>query len=131
MAQLILSAASAAGRAGIGTILARTVASTATSYAAGAAERLIFGPRKRTVEGPRLESFTIQASTSGSDPGLGGSTVNATITVTAVNDPPTITPTASPTRMFRIFASEVGAAYQSHGWRSAGVRGTILVFENE
>lgn len=65
MAQLILSAASAAGRAGVGTILARTVASTAASYAAGAAERLIFGPRKRTVEGPRLDSFTIQASTEG------------------------------------------------------------------
>ncbi|OFW98701.1 MAG: hypothetical protein A3E78_12730 [Alphaproteobacteria bacterium RIFCSPHIGHO2_12_FULL_63_12] len=65
MAQLILSAAAAAGRAGIGTILARTVASTAASYVAGAAERLIFGPRKRTVEGPRLDSFTIQSSTEG------------------------------------------------------------------
>lgn len=65
MAQLILSAASAAGRAGIGTLIARTVASTAASYAAGVAERLIFGPRKRTVEGPRLESFTIQSSTEG------------------------------------------------------------------
>jgi hypothetical protein len=65
MAQLILSAASAAGKAGIGTILARTVASTAASYAAGIAERLIFGPRKRTVEGPRLEGFQIQSSTEG------------------------------------------------------------------
>lgn len=65
MAQLILSAASAAGRAGAGQILARTVASTAASYAAGVAERLIFGPRKRTVEGPRLESFSIQSSTEG------------------------------------------------------------------
>ena len=65
MAQLILSAASAVGRAGLGTILARTVASTAAAYAAGAAERLIFGPRKRTVEGPRLDSFTLQSSTEG------------------------------------------------------------------
>lgn len=65
MAQLVLSAASAVGKAGIGTIIARTVASTAASYAAGAAERLIFSPRKRTVEGPRLDSFTIQASTEG------------------------------------------------------------------
>ncbi len=69
MAQLILSAAGSAfsgvAKAGLGTILARTVASTAASYAAGAAERLIFGPRKRTVEGPRLESFQIQSSTEG------------------------------------------------------------------
>lgn len=65
MAQLILSAASAVGKAGIGTILARTVASTAAAYAAGFAERLLFGPKKRTVEGPRLESFQIQASTEG------------------------------------------------------------------
>jgi hypothetical protein len=65
MAQLILSAASAVGKAGIGTILARTVASTAASYAAGIAERLIFGPRKRTVEGPRLEGFKVQSSTEG------------------------------------------------------------------
>lgn len=65
MAQLILTAASAVGRAGAGQIIARTLASTAASYAAGVAERLIFGPRKRTVEGPRLESFTIQSSTEG------------------------------------------------------------------
>jgi hypothetical protein len=69
MAQLILSAAgsvaASAGKAGLGTLLARTVASTAASYAAGLAERLIFGPRKRTVEGPRLESFQIQSSTEG------------------------------------------------------------------
>ncbi len=69
MAQLILSAAGsiagAAGKAGLGTILARTVASTASAYAAGVAERLIFGPRKRTVEGPRLEGFHIQSSTEG------------------------------------------------------------------
>lgn len=69
MAQLVLSAAtsaiSAVGRAGVGAILARTVASTAAAYAAGFAERLIFGPKKRTVEGPRLESFQVQASTEG------------------------------------------------------------------
>ncbi len=34
-------------------------------------------------------SFTVQASLSNNDTGLGGSTVNATITVTAVNDDPT------------------------------------------
>jgi hypothetical protein len=69
MAQLILSAAGSAfsgvAKAGLGTILARTVASTAAAYAAGAAERLIFGPRKRTVEGPRLQGFQIQSSTEG------------------------------------------------------------------
>ncbi len=69
MAQLVLTAAtsigSAAARAGVGAALARTVASTAASYAAGAAERLIFGPRKRRVEGPRLDAFQIQASTEG------------------------------------------------------------------
>ena len=36
-------------------------------------------------------SFTVQASTSNADAGLGGSTVNATITVNAVNDAPTRT----------------------------------------
>ena len=36
-------------------------------------------------------SFTIQASTSNGDAGLGGSTVNATITVTAVADTPSVT----------------------------------------
>ena len=35
-------------------------------------------------------SFTVQASTSNGDAGLGGSTVNATITVNAVNDAPTL-----------------------------------------
>ena len=35
-------------------------------------------------------SFTIQASTSSGDAGLGGSTVVATITVNAVNDAPTL-----------------------------------------
>ncbi|MCA8888674.1 MAG: hypothetical protein KDA46_07600, partial [Parvularculaceae bacterium] len=65
MAQLILSAGAAVGKAGIGAAIARTVATTAASYAAGVAERLIFGPRKRTVEGPRLESFSVQASTEG------------------------------------------------------------------
>lgn len=65
MAQLVLSAASAAGRAGIGQFVARTIATTAASYAAGVAERLIFGPRKRTLEGPRLDGFSIQSSTEG------------------------------------------------------------------
>ena len=42
-------------------------------------------------------SFTIQASTSNADGGLGGSTVNATITVNAVNDAPLLDNTKSPT----------------------------------
>ncbi|MEL7489093.1 MAG: glycoside hydrolase/phage tail family protein [Pseudomonadota bacterium] len=69
MAQLVLSAASSAaaaiGNAGIGAAIARTAASTAASFVAGRVDRLIFGPQKRTVEGPRLESFTVQASTEG------------------------------------------------------------------
>jgi hypothetical protein len=69
MTQLILSAAGtvagAAGRAGVGTLLSRSLAATAASYAAGAAERLLFGPRKRTVEGPRLDAFPLQSSTEG------------------------------------------------------------------
>lgn len=69
MAQLILTAAtgavSAAGRAGIGAFLARTAATTAAAFAAGQADRLIFGPHKRKVTGPRLQSFSVQASTEG------------------------------------------------------------------
>ncbi|MEX0643736.1 MAG: glycoside hydrolase TIM-barrel-like domain-containing protein, partial [Parvularculaceae bacterium] len=60
MAQLILTAASSVGSA-----LAQTVAVTAASYAAGIADRLLFGPRKRKITGPRLESFSVQASTEG------------------------------------------------------------------
>ena len=41
-------------------------------------------------------SFTIQASTSSADGGLGGSTVTATITVNAVNDAPVLDNTKSP-----------------------------------
>ncbi|MFC2954037.1 glycoside hydrolase/phage tail family protein [Marinicaulis aureus] len=69
MAQLLLTAAQGAAGAvakgGIGAFLARTVATTAASYAAGYADRLIFGPRKRKVEGPRLDSFQLQASQEG------------------------------------------------------------------
>ncbi len=67
MAQLILTAAASAAfsGAGIGSFIVSTVASTAASYAGGYADRLIFGPRKRRVEGPRLESFTVQASQEG------------------------------------------------------------------
>jgi len=69
MAQLLLTAAQGVGGAvakgGIGAFLARTVATTAASYAAGYADRLIFGPRKRKVEGPRLDSFQVQASQEG------------------------------------------------------------------
>jgi hypothetical protein len=56
MAQLALTAATSIGR---------TLASTAASYAAGVADRLIFGPKKRKVVGPRLDTFQIQASTEG------------------------------------------------------------------
>ncbi|PQA87251.1 baseplate multidomain protein megatron [Hyphococcus luteus] len=69
MAQLLLTAAQtgagAAVKSGVGAFLARTVATTAASYAAGYADRLVFGPRKRKVEGPRLESFQVQASQEG------------------------------------------------------------------
>ena len=69
MAQLLLTAASGVGaavsKAGIGAFLARTVATTAASYAAGYVDRLIFGPQKRKTEGPRLTSFSVQASQEG------------------------------------------------------------------
>lgn len=69
MAQLLLTAAqgvgAAAAKGGIGAFLVRTVATTAASYAAGYADRLIFGPRKRKVEGPRLDGFQVQASQEG------------------------------------------------------------------
>ena len=69
MAQLLISAASAVGgavaRTGLGQFIARTAATTAASYVAGYADRLIFGPHKRKVEGPRLESFQVQASQEG------------------------------------------------------------------
>ncbi|MEQ9407984.1 MAG: cadherin domain-containing protein [Fuerstiella sp.] len=42
-------------------------------------------------------TFTIQASTSGADAGLGGSTATATITVNPLNDAPAITPIADQT----------------------------------
>ena len=65
MAQLLLTAGSALGsvttKAGIGAFVARTVATTAASYVS----RLVFGPQKRTVEGPRLDGFQIQASQEG------------------------------------------------------------------
>ncbi|MEO0321300.1 MAG: host specificity protein, partial [Pseudomonadota bacterium] len=69
MAQLVITAAttaaSAVGKAGIGTIIAKTAASAATSFAAGAITNAIFGPRKRATEGPRIDSFSLQASTEG------------------------------------------------------------------
>ncbi len=68
MAQLLLTAASAgaaAAKAGLGSFLVRTLATTAAAYAAGYVDRLIFGPRKRAVEGPRLENFQVQASQEG------------------------------------------------------------------
>jgi GTA TIM-barrel-like domain/Putative phage tail protein len=69
MAQLFLTvasgAAAAVSRAGIGAFIARTAATTAASFAAGYVDRLIFGPAKRKVEGPRLESFQVQASQEG------------------------------------------------------------------
>ncbi|MEM9170602.1 MAG: glycoside hydrolase/phage tail family protein [Pseudomonadota bacterium] len=69
MAQLLLAGASAVGSAvgggGLGAIVAKTAASTAASFAAGYVDRLIFGPNKRRIEGPRIDSFTLQASTEG------------------------------------------------------------------
>jgi len=69
MAQLLLTAASGIGaavsKAGIGAFLARTVATTAASFVAGYVDRAIFGPRKRKVEGPRLDGFQVQASQEG------------------------------------------------------------------
>ena len=69
MAQLLLTAVSGVGAAiskvGIGAFLARTAATTAAAYAAGYADRLIFGPQKREVEGPRLDGFQVQASQEG------------------------------------------------------------------
>lgn len=69
MVQLIVTAAgTAAGavaRSGLGAFLARTAATTAGAYAAGYAQRLIFGPRKRAVEGPRLNGFSVQAAQEG------------------------------------------------------------------
>ncbi|MEO0695246.1 MAG: glycoside hydrolase/phage tail family protein [Pseudomonadota bacterium] len=69
MAQLLLTtAASAVGsiaKVGIGAAVARTVASTAAAYATSSLNTLIFGPRRRRIEGPRLESISVQASTEG------------------------------------------------------------------
>ena len=69
MAQLIVTAASTAAgavaKSGLGAFLVRTAATTAGAYAAGYAQRLVFGPQKRTVEGPRLNGFSLQAAQEG------------------------------------------------------------------
>ncbi len=69
MAQLVLTAASglvgAIGKIGVGTIIARTAAATAAGFAAQGLTNVILGPRKREAEGPRLETFSVQASTEG------------------------------------------------------------------
>ncbi len=52
-------------------------------------------------------SFTVRASTSNVDGGLGGSTVNATITVNPVNDAPVLNSTKSPT--LTAIAEDAGA----------------------
>jgi len=69
MSQLILTATttafSALGGAGVGQALASTAASTIAGFAANTASSLIFGPSRRRVEGPRLDSFQVQASTEG------------------------------------------------------------------
>ncbi|MEM9705077.1 MAG: glycoside hydrolase TIM-barrel-like domain-containing protein [Pseudomonadota bacterium] len=69
MAQLLLTAVSgvgsAIGKIGLGSILTKTIASTAAGFAASHADRLIFGPQKRSVEGPRIDSIHVQASTEG------------------------------------------------------------------
>ncbi|MEM8935280.1 MAG: glycoside hydrolase/phage tail family protein [Pseudomonadota bacterium] len=69
MAQLFVTAASAVGagiaKGGIGAFLARTAAQTAAAYAAGYVDRALFGPQKRSVERPRLDALTVQASQEG------------------------------------------------------------------
>ena len=69
MTQLIVTAATTAAKtgakSGLGAFLVRTAATTAGAYAAGYAQRLIFGPQKRTAEGPRLNSFSVQAAQEG------------------------------------------------------------------
>lgn len=69
MAQLLLTAATAIGgaasSAGIGGFLVSTVASTAAAAASGYVDRLVFGPRRRAIEGPRLDGFQVQASQEG------------------------------------------------------------------
>ncbi len=65
MAQLLVTAGSAAASNGLRAALVQTVAATAANFAAASAERLIFGPQKRTIDGPRLEAMTVQASTEG------------------------------------------------------------------
>ncbi|MEO1015290.1 MAG: glycoside hydrolase/phage tail family protein [Pseudomonadota bacterium] len=69
MAQLVLTAASglvgAVGKIGVGSIIARTAAATAAGFAAQGLTNAILGPTRREAEGPRLETFSVQASTEG------------------------------------------------------------------
>ncbi len=64
MAQVVLTAASA-GLSSFGSAVASTAASTIAGFAASSVSSLIFGPTRRRREGPRLDSFTVQASTEG------------------------------------------------------------------
>src|SRR5207302_58624 len=58
-------------------------------------------------------SFTIQASTGNTNAGLGGSTATSTITVTAVNDPPSFTKGADQT------VNEDSGAQSVSNWATA------------
>ena len=64
MAQVVLSTAASAVSS-FGSAIASTAASSIANLAASTATSLIFGPNRRTREGPRLDSFTVQASTEG------------------------------------------------------------------
>ena len=64
MASLVLTAAVSAFSA-VGPALATTAATSIASFAASTATSLVFGPTRRRREGPRLESFQVQASNEG------------------------------------------------------------------
>ena len=64
MAQLVLTTASRAASS-FGAAFASSAASTLSGLAANTVSSLIFGPTRRRREGPRLDSFTVQASTEG------------------------------------------------------------------
>jgi hypothetical protein len=71
MTQLVLSAAQtgsslvATGGSTAAQSIASTVANVAANYALSQAQSLIYGPQKRRVTDPRIESFRLQASTEG------------------------------------------------------------------
>ena len=88
-----------------------------------------------------IGSFTIQASKSNNDTGLGGSTVNATITVSSVNDAPTASVTidnTTPAQGQTLTASNTltdadGLGSITYTWKAAGANvgtgGTYVLTE--